>query len=513
MSIPSTRSELRSGEQEPSEAETPRLELRSLGVDFGATRALDAVSVRVAPGEIVGLLGHNGAGKSTLFNVVSGALPATRGDMRIDGALVPPRPSPAEMAARGITVIHQEPALAPNLSVLDNLFLGQEHLLAKGSRHDLARDALARAGAMHLDPKRMVGSLGLGERQLVDLARGMVRGDMKVLMLDEPTAALGRAETESLHALIRHVAAQGVSIVYVSHRLPDILDVCNRILILRAGRLEVDGPASDFDGSRLARALAPDVEFEAFDHRHVDEAPRVAVTGAFSAIEARPGEVVGLFGMAAGRQFELLEQLFGLHGRYSFGMDGSPTTVSSPSSAMRRGIHLVPADREQDGLVSGASAVDTVLLPWYRKLPGRGGWISRGTGEAAYRKARSELNILGPGGNAPIDEFSGGNRQKHLIARWTFVNGPSVLLLAQPTQGVDVGARVDIARAVRAIAANGAAVLVASAEADEISLLCDRAYVVYGERIAPVSRSTSFGGDLVARLLDISETTQKGPAS
>lgn len=492
---------------------TPRLEFRSIGVDFGATRALDSVGARIAPGEIIGLLGHNGAGKSTLFNVVSGALPATTGSLLIDGELAPQRAKPAEMADRGITVIHQEPALAPNLSVLDNLFLGQEHLLAKGSRRELAREALARVGATHLDVKRIVGSLGLGERQLVDLARGLVRGEMKVLMLDEPTAALGRAETESLHELIRGLAAQGVSILYVSHRLPDILDVCSRILILRAGKLEVDGPAFDFDGPSLARALAPDVEFEAFAHRHVDAAPRVALDGWSSSIEARPGEVVGLFGMAAGRQFELLEQLYGLHGRYSFHIDDTATMVSSPSSAMRRGIYLVPPDREQDGLVSGASAIDTVLLPWYGKLAGRGAWIGRDFGGAAYRKARSELNILGPDGDAPIDEFSGGNRQKHLLARWTFVKTPRVLLLAQPTQGVDVGARVDIARAVRAIAADGAAVLVASAEADEINLLCDRAYVINGERIAPVARSAEFGGDLVSTLLDISETTRRGPVS
>lgn len=511
MSIPSTRTDPRFGEQARAAAVTPRLELRSLGVDFGATRALDSVSATIAPGEIVGLLGHNGAGKSTLFNVISGAIAATAGELAIDGEQVPSRPTPAEMAARGVTVIHQEPALAGNLSVLDNLFLGQEHLLATGSRMELAHAALAQVGA-DLDVKREVGALGLGERQLVDLARGMVRGRMKVLMLDEPTAALGRAETVALHSLIRTLASQGVTVIYVSHRLPDILDVCDRILILRAGRLEVDGPASGFDGARLAHALAPDADIAAFDHRAIDAGPRIEFEGAFSTIRVRPGEVVGLFGMAAGPQFTLLERLFGQHGRFSVRLDGRSVTVGSPSAALGRGIHLVPADREKDGLVSGASALDTVFLPWYRTMAGYGAWIGRRFGKMRYEAARSDLNILGPEGEAPIDEFSGGNRQKHLVARWTLVNEPEVLLLAQPTQGVDVGARIDIARAVRGIAGKGAAVIVASAEADEISLLCDRAYVIYGDRIVEVDRSETFGGDLVSRLLDISET-KKGPAS
>lgn len=484
-----------------------RLELDAVSVEFGPTRALDGVSATMRPGEIVGLLGHNGAGKSTLFNVVSGVIPASSGGVLIDGVRAPSRPSPAEMAARGITVIHQEPALAPNLSVFDNLFLGQESLVPRGHRVARARAALDRVGS-EIELSREVGTLGLGDRQLVDLARGLVRGELRVLMLDEPTAALGRAETVALHQLIRVLAADGVTVVYVSHRLPDILEVCNRILILRAGRLEVDGPAKDFDGPALSRALAPGVSFDAFVQRKVAAQGALRIMNRFPEVEARPGEVVGLFGMAAGSQFSLLERLFGLHGGEAFTLSGEEVRVSSPAAAVRRGVHLVPADRERDGLISGASALDTVFLPWYRRTAGRGMWIGRGTGRDVYRRARAELDVRGPDGSAPIDEFSGGNRQKHLVARWTQVHRPRVLLLAQPTQGVDVGARVDIARAVRTASAEGAAVLVASAESDEITLLCDRAYVLYEDRVLPVERrpGVDFGGQLVAALLTLSET-------
>jgi ABC-type sugar transport system ATPase subunit len=286
-----------------------RLALDALQVEFGPTRALESVSTTLAAGEIVGLLGHNGAGNSTLFNVVSGVLPATSGAVIIDGMRAPERTNPAEMAKRGVTVIHQEPALAPNLSVIDNLFLGQERLVARGDWMAQARAALDRVGS-DVDLSREVGSLGLGERQLVDLARGLVRGELKILMLDEPTAALGRAETIALHSLIRRLAADGVTVVYVSHRLPDILDVCDRILILRAGRLEVDGVASDFDGPSLSRALAPDATFETLEGRAVTEDVSLRLEGTFSEIEACAGEVVGLFGMAAGSKFGLLEGLF-----------------------------------------------------------------------------------------------------------------------------------------------------------------------------------------------------------
>lgn len=491
--------------QDPAEVQ---LALSGVRVEFGATLALDDISFSVRSGEIVGLLGHNGAGKSTLFNVVSGALAASAGSVTVGQTEAPVRPTPSEMAKLGITVIHQEPALAHNLTVLDNIFLGQEHLITAGRGESQAQAALDQVGA-RIDLYREVASLGLGERQLVDLARGLVRGRMRVLMLDEPTAALGKAETDTLHRLIRQLAAEGTTIVYVSHRLPDILDVCTRIIILRAGRLQSDGPAAEFDGPSLAQALAPEIERGEFAERQVGKEAALSVGGVFAGIEAARGEVIGLFGMAAGRQFELLEQIFGLRGKYQYEVGGVPVTVSSPKAAMRRGVHLVPADRERDGLISGQSAIDAVFLPWFSTIPGKGKWINPNTGRDAYQRAREALHVVGPEGSAPIDEFSGGNRQKHLIARWAFVRRPEVLLLAQPTQGVDVGARVDIARAVHAIAAEGTTVLVASSESDEIDLLCDRAFVIADTKFTQVERTAGFGEALLTTLLSLAETSEK----
>ena len=486
------------------DVDTPRLEFRDVTVDFGATRALSHFSGSIAPGEVVGLLGHNGAGKSTLFNVLAGVVRASSGEFLLDGTTIDGGSSPRDIAELGITILYQEPALAANLTVFENLWLAQPD--RRGiNRRALATDALARVGSS-LDLDLPVETLGLGERQLIALARGLLGREMKVLLLDEPTAALGQQETDALHSLIRRFAAEGVTVVYVSHRLPDILSVCERIMILSSGALVADEVASSFTPKRLARALAPamsETEFSDIVAGHVG----LAVDHDGTRLEFRTGEVVGLFGMAAGEQFTLLEQLFGTRGTAAYELAGSPVQVSSPRQAMKRGVHLVPADREKDGLISGVSAVDNVFLPWFGM--GRGGWwIGSGSGSDTYDQARADLNIMGPDRSEPIDQFSGGNRQKHLLARWMFASTPSTLLLAQPTQGVDVGAKADIVRAVRALSHRGATVVVASAESDEIATLCDRAYVMLGSHIREVPRTPDFDERLLATLLELADEHQ-----
>jgi ABC-type sugar transport system ATPase subunit len=482
-----------------------RLELREITVDFGPTRALSRVTADIAPGEIVGLLGHNGAGKSTLFNVLAGVIKATSGSFLLDGDEVPADINPRDVAALGIAILHQEPALAANLTVFENLWLAQSPERGVDKRR-AAEDALARVGA-ELDLDLPVASLSLGQRQLVGLARGLLGRDMRVLLLDEPTAALGKHETEALHRLIRRFADEGVTVIYVSHRLPDILSVCERIMILSAGALVADEAASAFTPKRLARALAPDmVSAEQTDAEPGETG--LAVTHGRHPLRFRSGEVVGVFGMAAGEQFELVERVFGMHGRAEYELGGVPVQVSVPRQAMRRGVHLVPADREKDGLISGMSAAENVFLPWY-SAGGSGWWIDERSGTAAYDSARAKLNIMGPGRGEPIDGFSGGNRQKHLLARWMFAKRPEVLLLAQPTQGVDVGAKADIVRAVRDLAASGTTVVVASAESDEIASMCDRAYVLLGRRVSELHRTPDFDERLLATLLDLAEGAER----
>jgi ABC-type sugar transport system ATPase subunit len=479
-----------------------RLSFEALSVDFGVTRALSEITASIKPGEIVGLLGHNGAGKTTLFNVASGSVPASSGRFLLDGEPVPRRATPSQIAALGITIIHQEPALAGNLSVIDNIQLGRPRTTSRAEGRRIAQAALDRVGA-HAALDQPVSALGLGQRQLVDLARGITGGEMRVLLLDEPTAALGRAETDALHALIRTFAAAGTAVIYVSHRLPDILEVCERILVLRTGELVLDRPSSAFTPRELASALAPGLDHdESFESCAGEE--RLTLHDPYP-LHFKAGEVVGLFGMAAGDQFALLERLFGIGEPLGVSLDGVSRVLSSPNGSMELGIHLVPADREKDGLISGMSAIDNVYLPWLGRTGGGGWWITEATGRDAYSDARTQLSILGPAGDATIDQFSGGNRQKHLLARWMFPVRPNVLLLAQPTQGVDVGARADIRRGIREAALAGTTVIVASAETDEIASMCDRSYVLLGAHSAHVDSSETFDAALLETLLTLAE--------
>lgn len=477
-----------------------RVTFQNLTVEFGATKAVHDFTLTMRPGEIVGLLGHNGAGKSTVLNVATGAVKPSGGHFAIDGVEVPKGSSPREFAELGVTVVHQEPALARNLSVFDNLELGRTRRGGLEVRRKAAREVLAKVGAkIALD--HPVATLSLGQRQLVDLARGVLEGEIKALLLDEPTAALGAQETAALHQLIREFAATGTSVIYVSHRLPDILDVCNRIVVMSGGRLIADRPAAGITARDLAQALAPGVTKPELTNA-ATQAVAVEFPFGNSKISGFTGEVVGLFGMAAGEQFSLLESLYGVGGSMdAVLLYGHPYKPTKPANALREGIHYVPADREKDGLLPTVSASMNVLLPWLSHLGG-GWWTSR-AGTRLYADSRKQLNVHGPTGEEPIAEFSGGNRQKHLLARWMFPKKPRLLLLAQPTQGVDFGAKVDIVRSLRRLAAEGTTVLVASAESDEIASMCDRSYVLYQSKIRELTGEDLSDENLLENLLTL----------
>lgn len=491
------------GRVSPARADLPApLRVEGLTVEYGATKALDDLTVQFGAGRVIGLLGHNGAGKSTLLGAATGAVRPTRGRVLVDGVAVPPTAGPARVAAMGVTVVHQVPALVDQLSVLDNLFLRQEHVTSPRSRRARAVEALAQVGRPDLELDTPVSVLGLGDRQAVALARGFVAGQIRALLLDEPTAALGQQETDALHALIREIARQSATVVYVSHRLPDILEVCDDVVVLRDGALVMTASVADLTMADLAEALAPGTQEQARVPTDPGEV-RLQVTAAAGQppMTFRAGEVVGLFGVAAGEQFALVDALQGRHRRVEATLDGHPYAPGSPAAAIRAGVHTVSADRDQDGLVATMSARDNVYLPWFahrRTFAGPHGRL--GLAEH-YRYVRERLHIHGPGGASPVSAFSGGNRQKHLIASWVLPVVPRVLLLSQPTQGVDLAAKADIRHVVRTMAAAGVCVVVASAESDEIAGLCDRAYVMTHGTVREIEHSPGFDAALLAALL------------
>jgi len=223
-------------------------------------------------------------------------------------------------------------------------------------------------------------------------------------------------------------------------------------------------------------------------------------------ITAREGEVVGVFGMAGGEQFDIAAQIAGASSpARGYALAGAPVRFTSPAQAIRRGVFFVPQDRDAEGLIASETGIDNVMLPWYGKGASRGWWVSSKSGTEVYERARESLDVRGPSGDAEVSQFSGGNRQKHLLARWLYPQEPTLLVLAQPTQGVDVGAKLDIVEAARAAAHRGAAVVVVSSESDEIASMCDRAYTVLGDRMVDVPRTQHFNEDLLAALLSLAE--------
>jgi ABC-type sugar transport system ATPase subunit len=467
--------------EEGRAAGAPLLALEDVQVVYGGTVALDGVDFAVHPGEIIGLLGHNGAGKSTLVNVASGAHRPKRGTMHVNGEPTPLRGDPRQMEQLGVKVIHQDPALAPNLSICDNIVLGREaERRSRTERRRVAREALALLGSS-LNVDRPVSSLEFGERQIVDLARAL-SANLSVLFLDEPTGALGPQQTESLHALLRKLAAEGHGLVYVSHRLRDIIEVCTRLVVLRGGKVVMDEPARGFSVAALSEALAPGVESVRHEQRaeRVSAEPPLRLKRQGQPMTFGRREIVGLFGMAAGPQFEVLSSLFGLGEPMEAELEGRPFSPRSPRAAIASNVYYVSADREREGLLPEMSALDNLVMPWL-SLHTRRLSVSRAKTTAVYRRAKEALDVRGGDMDAPIGAFSGGNRQKLVVGRWLCGRRPAVLLLSQPTQGVDVGARMDIARALRRLSDEGTAVVVASSEADEITLLCDRAYICEGD--------------------------------
>jgi len=464
------------------------LRLENIHVTFGGTVALVDEFFHVMPGEIVGLLGHNGAGKSTLVNVASGAIRPQRGRMFLGGEAIPLRGEPGHIERLGIKVIHQQPALADNLSVADNITLGRpEEKRPRSERRRFAVSALSLLGSsMNVD--RPVSSLAFGEKQIVDLARALSTS-LRVLFLDEPTGALGQHEADRLHELLRNLAA-------------DILKVCTRLVVLRSGRVVLDRPRTEFGLADLSAALAPEMSGK---EKTPAEGKRIGhelltVDWYAQRLAFRRGEITGLFGMAAGPQFKLLQSLFGIGEPIAAGLEGERFAPGSPREAMRRGVYYVSADREGDGLLIDMSALDNLVLPWIGRHT-LFGVYSHSKAASVYERAKLALNIQGGHLNAPVGALSGGNRQKVVVGRWLFGDQPKVLLLSQPTQGVDVGARADIARALRRLAAEGVTVLVASSESDEIELLCDRAYICEGESWMEAGQGPDWGERLLEGLV------------
>ncbi|HEX6882872.1 MAG TPA: sugar ABC transporter ATP-binding protein [Planctomycetota bacterium] len=469
----------------------PRLVARGLARRFGATRALDGVELELGPGELHALVGENGAGKSTLMNVLAGALAPDAGTMELDGAAYAPR-SPLEARRRGLAMIHQELALAPHLSVAENVLLGCEPrrgpFVARAALAARARAALAEVGG-ELDPDRPAGTLAPADRQRVEIARALAQ-EARVLVLDEPTSSLGPADVAALHERLRALAARGTSIVYVSHALEEVFALCTRYTVLRDGRSVASGALDETDPDALVAAMvgrgveslyprgpaAPGEVVLRIEALAGTRLPRAAT------LELRRGKVLGLAGLVGAGRTELLRALFGLDvvraGKLRIGALEGPRT---PAERWRGGTGFLSEDRKGEGLMRARSLAENLLLP---RL-GRRGLVSPRALAARAQPWIDALRVRCTGPHQPVGALSGGNQQKVALARLLAAE-VDVLLLDEPTRGVDVGARAELYAWIDELAhRRGRAVLLASSYLPELLGVCDRIAVMCRGELGP----------------------------
>jgi len=475
----------------------PLVEMLGISVAFGPVQALDSVDLRLYPGEVHALMGENGAGKSTLIKALTGVHPVDAGEIRVNGEPVA-FSGPAAAQAAGISTVYQEVNLCPNLSVAENLLLGREPRRAgridwRGAR----RRAAEVLGRLHLDldPSSPLGAHPIAQQQLVAIARA-VEVDARVLVLDEPTSSLDASEVEELFRVIRRLRDDGVAILFVSHFLEQVYAISDRMTVLRNGRLVGEHRTAELSRRQLVSAMVGrELEvLDRLDHAPAapadDEDPPVLSAvglGRAGAIEpvdldVRPGEVVGLAGLLGSGRTELARLLFGADraDRGEISVAGRAVRIRNPRSAIDAGIAFTPEDRKAAGVVGDLTVRDNIVLAmqasrgWMRRIPRR-------RQDELARRWIELLDIRPADPDALLRNLSGGNQQKVLLARW-LITQPKVLILDEPTRGIDVGAKAQIQALVAEQARDGTAIVFISAELDEVVRLSDRVLVLRDRR-------------------------------
>lgn len=466
---------------------TPLLQMRGITKSFPGTLALDGVDLEVQAGEVHCVLGENGAGKSTLMKVLSGSYRPDSGEILIAGKPVALE-NPLDGLAAGIAVIYQELDLFPDLTVAQNLFLGHAParggLIKRAKRRALTREYLARVGAT-FSPDAVVGRLSIAEQQLTAIARALTT-DARIIVMDEPTATLGEADVDNVYRVIRSLVEEGRAVIYISHRLGEIKAVGDRITVLRDGSNVAHHEVSSSGQDDWIADMIGDKKSELTD---INERPlpsgepvvsiqRVTIPGVLDIedIEVRAGEIVGLAGLGGSGRTTLLSAIFGARAsHHSITLFGKPYRASSTRAATKAGMGLVPESRKTEGLMLGLSVSRNAAIasiggaPWL--MPHR-------LGKARTGAVLSRLAVKYSSADQAVGQLSGGNQQKVVLAKW-LARGSTILLLDEPTRGLDVGAKADLYRQVREVAARGAAVLVASSELGELMANADSIVVLH----------------------------------
>ena len=474
-----------------TETAAPRVQLQGISKSFPGVRALENVDFRLNAGEVHALLGENGAGKSTLIKIMTGAVSRDAGKMLLDGEPVE-FASPAEARALGVSTVYQEVNLIPTLSVTKNLTLERQPrrygLISWRQANERARERLKRLN-LDIDVERPLASYSVAIQQLVAIARSLEE-DTRVLVLDEPTASLDAREAELLFDIMRDLKARGIAIVFITHFIDQVYQVSDRISVLRNGRLVGTAPTAELPRLKLI-SLMLGRELEHTEARRTIGAaaargePILAAEGVGRRrymgnfdLQLRAGEVVGLAGLLGSGRTETCKLVFGaVHadaGRVRF--EGKPISIRSPRQAVRLDIGFCPEDRKAEGIIPELTIRENIVLA----LQVKRGWLRRLPHDEQERIATEMIKTLGiatPDADKPVGQLSGGNQQKVILARW-LASKSRILILDEPTRGIDVGAHAEIVALIRQLCADGLALLVASSELDEIVTVSDRVEVL-----------------------------------
>jgi len=476
--------------------DTPRLIMSSIHKSFSGVEVLHGVDFDLVSGEAHALLGENGAGKSTLMKILSGVYQSDGGRISIEGREHVSRTTHAADAA-GIAIIHQELSYVPRLSVAENLLLG--HLPRSGpgvvqwrSIFEDAQQALEAFGTS-IDARSPMGDLPLGQRQIVEIVRAVHRR-ARIIIMDEPTASLTDAEVQRLFVIVRALKKQGVSIVYISHHLEEVFEIADRVTVLRDGRNVVTRRTADCTRQELIQDMVgrdvTDLYHRAdsrgdavlLDISHLTVASRVRDVS----FSLRRGEVLGLYGLAGAGQETVSRALFGLEpaATGTIAIEGRARRFSTPAQAIAAGIGCVPSDRKVEGLVLGMSVKGNLTLPLLDRISRLGVLAGRGESRLA-RAIAHDVGVRAAGLGQQVMYLSGGNQQKVVLGRW-LKRGVKLLLLNEPTRGVDVGAKAEIYESIRALARGGAGILVVSSDLPEVLSITDRVAVLVRGQLAAI---------------------------
>ncbi|WP_375569699.1 sugar ABC transporter ATP-binding protein [Ahrensia marina] len=475
---------------------TPRLSLHGITKRFPGVIALDDVSFDVRAGEVHAFMGENGAGKSTLMKIGAGIHRPDEGFIEVEGQRVG-LSTPSDATALGIHTVFQELTVLPNLDVGQNIMIGQEPMQAgiwldRGALYSKAQAILDRLD-IKLDARTPIGSLSAGQRQMVEIARACGETP-KVLVLDEPTSSLGRQEEELLFALVDRLRADGVGIVYITHRMSEVFRLADRITVLRDGKHVVTGDAKDFTREKLIAAMVGRAVDEKRSGVHVADLPVALRVDGLSrgtavrdvSLDVHVGEVLGVAGLMGAGRTELARLMAGVDRRDAGSMTlfGEPFSPNTVADAIEAGVAYLPEDRKTQGLVLSLSVADNIALPNLGSLS-QSGWLSMAKLKAMAKEWSGKLGIRAASPDVAADTLSGGNQQKVAIAKWLAI-APKVILLDEPTRGVDVGAKSEIYTLIRDLSAQGTAVMVISSELPEVLQISDRIAVMAQGRVAGV---------------------------